>query len=145
MKKLLVLLMLLLLFVPCVAFSQVFDIGANFGFGRLIEWESYIVTVDLALYINPDGRIGGTLYGGVEVLMDALGEGLSFCPYSDRYSVGAVINVSIFYAGVEHYCIHPVWSYREQFYGHWYVENCTKIMAGIAWQMPHRVKRRGKF
>jgi len=143
MKKLLLILMFLLL--PCMVFGQIFDVGADLGFGWLTEWESYIVTADVALYINPDGKIGGTLYGGVEVLMGALGEGLSFCPYSDRYSVGAVINVSIFYAGVEHYCIHPVWSYQEQFDKHWYVENCTKIMAGISWQMPHRVKRRGKF
>jgi len=142
MKKLL--LILLLLLIPCIAFSQLFDIGGEFGFGYLTEWECYIAEVNVAFFVNPNGLINAVMYGGVETLMDTAGKTFSFYPYLDRYSIGTTVNFSVFYVDFTHYCILPVWSNWNQFTEKAYIENCTKITTGIRWNMPYKVNRRGR-
>lgn len=141
MKKLLLILMLLL--IPCIAFSQPLDVGLNAEIGYLTEWECYIANMDLALYVNPTGIISGVFYVGIEVLMDNAA-GVFFLPYRDSYSIGAALNVGVFYVKGEHYCTHPVWSGWSQFYEKAYTENCTKFSIGWQVNMPYRVNRRGR-
>lgn len=150
MKKLL--LILLLLLIPCIAFSQIFDLGADVGFGYLTEWESFITNIDIAIYINPNGLLSGVAYGGVEVLMEnGVRFGMpvtTFLPYSDRYSIGGALNLNLLditlYVSFTHYCLHPVWSGWNQFFEKAYAENSTKFMVGMNHNWPYKVNRRGK-
>jgi len=144
MKKILFLLMLLFLLVPCMASAQFFDVGVNAELGYLTEWECYSLNMDIALYINPSGIIRGVVYGGIEVLIDISDIAFAFAPYQDTYKIGAAFHVNVFYVKGEWYCTHPVWSNWDQFYERAYGENCGKLSVGWQVNMPYTVSRRGR-
>ena len=144
MKKLLLILLFLFFLLPCVAFSQPLDMGINAEIGYLTEWDCYIASADMALYINPSGIIGGAVYVGIEVLMDLNDAGFMFAPYRDTYKIGATFNVSVFYVKGEWYCTHPVFSNLDQFYENAYAENCGKISVGWQVNMPYKVNCRSR-
>lgn len=74
-----------------------------------------------------------TLYGGVNVLMEYY-DGMSYSPYSDRYTIGTKINLTEhLYFDLYHHCVHPVYSYAEQFYDKFAGGNKTKISMGVEW------------
>ena len=145
MKKLLPILLFLFFLLPCMTFSQPLDMGINCEFGYLTEWECYSLNMDVVLFINPNGMIRGTVYGGIEVLMDIHDAMYAFAPYQDTYKIGATFNVSVFYIKGEHYCTHPVIS---NFLAGWtergYAENCTKFSFGWQVNMPYKVEHRGR-
>ena len=144
MKKLLLILLFLFFLLPCVAFSQPLDMGINCELGYLTEWKCYCLNMDIALYINPSGIIRGTLYGGMEVLMDITDAGFMFAPYRDTYKIGAALHASVFYVKGEWYCTHPVFSNWDQFYEKAYAENCGKISVGWQINMPCKIEHRGR-
>jgi len=144
MKKLLLILLFLFFLLSCVAFSQPLDMGINAELGYLTEWECYSMNMDIALYINPNGVIRGTVYGGIEVLMDISDVAFAFAPYRDTYKIGATFNVSVFYIKGEHYCTHTVISNWGEWYKKAYAENCTKFSIGWQVNMPYKVSHRGR-
>jgi len=147
MKKLLLvgLVVLLVVFSGTCVFAQPLDMGINAELGYLTEWKCYSMNMDVVLFINPNGIIRGTVYGGIEVLMDLHDMMYAFAPYQDTYKIGATFNVSVFYIKGEHYCTHPVisnllagWTDRG------YAENCTKFSVGWQVNMPYKVTHRGR-
>lgn len=125
-----------------------FSSGVDLSLGYLPNLSSYFSNIDVVLYIRPDKLINGAIFGGVEVLMERARKYggsafLGFCPYQDRYSFGAALNIKMVSLRIEHYCIHPVLANWTQFRERFYVESSTKISVGIQYQYPFRVKRIG--
>jgi len=124
-----------------------FSVGFDCSFGHLPNLNSYFTNMDVSLYIRPDRLVNGVVFGGVEVLMERAskygGPDLAFCPYQDRYSFGAALNIKMFSFRIEHYCIHPVVAEWSQFWAKFYVENSTKYSIEVQHKFSFKVKRIG--
>jgi len=123
-----------------------FSIGLDCSFGHLPNLNSYFTNIDVVLYIRPDKLINGAIFGGIEILTERAnkydGPAFLFCPYQDRYSFGAALNIKMFSLRIDHYCTHSVLADRSQFGAELY-EDTTKFSIGIQYQYLFKVKRIG--
>ena len=100
------------------------EVHGNVQFGYIEEIDAF--EAEINIQYTPIHFF--TLYGGISVLMEF------HYPYRDTYIIGTKINITEhLYVDLYHHCVHPVYSYAEQFYDKFAGGNKTRMAFGIQW------------
>ena len=108
------------------------ELHGDFKFGKTLENEWAVAELQLELH-HSIWRFDNVLYGGWETWMI-----YSFRskPFKDIYSIGYRVGYNRFYAEIEHFCNHPVYS---TYNASWWEANrrsgnaLTTVSIGVKW------------
>ncbi|MBA7481041.1 hypothetical protein ES707_16509 [subsurface metagenome] len=105
------------------------DGGGRLGFGYLQELDAAIVDFDVAFYIAPEERFRGSIFVGMEFLVESPDIVYSKLPYLVQCTIGGTLNYDILYVLAQDY--------------HALVENSDsghriKLAVGMNYNMPYQ-------
>jgi hypothetical protein len=115
-----------MLLLPVCAFAQIYAQG-NAGY----EMETGFIITNLGVgYQAGLWHVTIDLYANVKVMMEYGGRA-AFHPFNDTYTAGLVLDYKGVFVRIEHFCSHPVYSYREQFNRYFSGGNSTTVSVGF--------------
>jgi len=105
------------------------DGGGRISVGYLKEYDTVIVNYDVALYISPKEKFGGSVFVGMEIPCEQVTVAIPKVPYFVQFTVGGSLNYDVLYVLVQ--------GWRAMGYT-WDADYQVKLAIGMNYNMPYQ-------